>query len=139
MQIRLIAGLACACLLLAGGASATTTGKTMTPQQTRMAECSHQSKGMHGAAHKTFMSNCLKGHAAAPMAAATHEMAKPGMMGAHEMAKPGMMGKSEMAKPMMGSKAMQQEKMKTCSAEAKTKKLMGTARKTFMSECLKAH
>lgn len=31
----------------------------------------------------------------------------------------------------------QQEKMKTCSTEAKTEKLKGTDRKTFMSECLK--
>ena len=149
MQIRLIAGLAVACLLFAGGASAATTGKALTPQQQRMAECSHQSKGMRGAEHKTFMSNCLKGHAT-PMAAAEHkmaghemtakhEMAKPEAMAKHEMAKPGMMGKSEMAKPMMGGKAMQQEKMKTCSAEAKSKHLMGAARKTFMSECLKAH
>ncbi|MHB8311387.1 MAG: PsiF family protein [Metallibacterium sp.] len=131
MQIRLIAGLAFACMLLAGGASATTTakGEIMSPQQERMADCSHQSKGMHGAAHTTFMNNCLKGHGAASMAAGKHEMAKP-MMGG----KPMMSGK-----PMMGSKAMQQEKMKDCSAQAKTKKLMGAARKTFMSECLKAH
>lgn len=32
----------------------------------------------------------------------------------------------------------QQEKMKTCSTEAKTDKLSGTDRKTFMSACLKA-
>jgi hypothetical protein len=31
----------------------------------------------------------------------------------------------------------QQEKMKTCSADAKTKALKGDARKTFMSTCLK--
>lgn len=131
MQIRLIAGLAFACMLIAGSASAVTTakGEIMSPQQQRMVECNQQSKGMHGAAHKTFMSNCLKGHGAAPMAAGKHEMAKP-MMGG----KPMMSGK-----PMMGSKAMQQEKMKDCSAEAKTKKLMGAERKTFMSECLKAH
>ena len=131
MQIRLIASLALACLLFAGGASAATTasGKTMTPQQQRMAECSHQSKGMHGAEHKTFMSNCMKGHAAMPMATAKHEMARPGMTAKHEMAKPG----------MMGGKAMQNEKMKTCSAEAKAKKLMGAERTMFMSECLKAH
>jgi hypothetical protein len=131
MQIRLIASLALACLLFAGGASAATTasGKTMTPQQERMAECSHKSKGMHGAEHKTFMSNCLKGHAAMPMATAKHEMAQHEMTAKHEMAKPG----------MMGGKAMQNEKMKTCNAEAKTKKLMGAERKTFMSECLKAH
>ena len=129
MQIRLIAGLAFACMLLAGGASAATTSKTMTPQQERMADCSHQSKGMHGAAHKTFMNNCLKGHGAAPMAAGKHEMAKP-MMGG----KPMMSGK-----PMMGSKAMQQEKMKDCSAQAKAQKLMGAEASAFISKCLKAH
>jgi len=32
----------------------------------------------------------------------------------------------------------QQEKMKSCNAEAKTKALKGPERKTFMSECLKA-
>ena len=120
MQIRLIGALALTSLLAAGVASATTPSKPMTTSQQRMAECSHQSKGMKSAAHKKFMSECMKGHAAAPMAGAKHEMAK-----------------HEMAKPMMGSKTMQQEKMKACSAEAKTKKLSGAARKTFMSSCLK--
>ena len=32
----------------------------------------------------------------------------------------------------------QQEKMKSCNAEAKTKALKGPERKTFMSGCLKA-
>lgn len=32
----------------------------------------------------------------------------------------------------------QQEKMKSCNAEAKTKALKGAERKAFMSECLKA-
>jgi hypothetical protein len=32
----------------------------------------------------------------------------------------------------------QQEKMKACNAQAGDKKLEGDARKTFMSECLKA-
>ena len=32
----------------------------------------------------------------------------------------------------------QQEKMKSCNAEAKTKALKGPERKTFMGECLKA-
>ena len=125
MQIRLIGALALTSLLAVGVASATTPSKPMTTSQQRMAECSHQSKGMKGEAHKKFMSECMKGHAAAPMAGTKHEMAK------HEMVK------HEMAKPMMGGKAMQQEKMKACSAEAKTKKLSGAARKTFMSSCLK--
>ncbi len=142
MQIRLIGALALTSLLAAGVASATTPSKPMTTSQQRMAECSHQSKGMKGAAHKKFMSECMKGHAAASMAGSKH------MMAGHEMVKPMMGGKHmmaghEMAKPMMGGKhmmngkAMQQEKMKDCSAEAKTKKLSGAARKTFMSSCLK--
>lgn len=32
----------------------------------------------------------------------------------------------------------QQEKMKSCNADAKAKALKGAERKTFMSECLKA-
>ncbi|MEO5623087.1 MAG: PsiF family protein [Dokdonella sp.] len=35
------------------------------------------------------------------------------------------------------AKTMQQEKMKTCSADAKTKALKGAARKSYMSTCLK--
>ena len=33
--------------------------------------------------------------------------------------------------------ATQQEKMKTCNADATTKALKGDERKTFMSDCLK--
>lgn len=36
------------------------------------------------------------------------------------------------------AKSTQQEKMKTCNADAKTKALKGAERKTFMSNCLKA-
>jgi hypothetical protein len=32
----------------------------MTAQQEKMARCAHQSKGMKGAAHRAFMSKCLK-------------------------------------------------------------------------------
>ena len=35
------------------------------------------------------------------------------------------------------AKETQQEKMKSCNAEAKKEKLAGDARKTFMSTCLK--
>jgi len=35
------------------------------------------------------------------------------------------------------AKPTQQEKMKTCNADAKTKALKGDERKKFMSECLK--
>ncbi|HET8702062.1 MAG TPA: PsiF family protein, partial [Nitrococcus sp.] len=81
-----------------------------TPQQQRMAECSHKSKGLKGEEHKKFMSECLKGHkTTAAAASSTHT----------------------------GKKSTQQEKMKACNAEAKSKKLSGTERKHFMSQCLK--
>jgi len=85
-------------------AYATPATKTRTPQQQRMADCSHQSKGKTGADHKAFMSACLKGKSTASTARQT-----------------------------------QQEKMKTCNAEAKTKALKGADRKSFMSSCLKNH
>ena len=44
------------------------------------------------------------------------------------------------AKPAPAEEAgnPQQNKMKTCNADAKTKDLKGDERKKFMSECLKA-
>lgn len=35
--------------------------KSPTAQQQKMGNCSHQSKGMKGAAHKKFMSDCMHG------------------------------------------------------------------------------
>ncbi len=49
--------------LAAPAFAAGTAAKPMTAQQQKMADCSHQSKGMKGDAHKQFMSNCLKGDA----------------------------------------------------------------------------
>ena len=37
---------------------------------------------------------------------------------------------------LSAKKASQQEKMKTCNADAKTKDMKGDARKSFMKECL---
>lgn len=37
-------------------------GRKMSAQQRKMAACAHQSKGMKGAAHRAFMSKCLKKH-----------------------------------------------------------------------------
>jgi hypothetical protein len=42
-----------------------------------------------------------------------------------------------LASPVLALTA-QQEKMKTCNTDAKTKSLKGPDRKTFMSECLKS-
>ncbi|HEX7324603.1 MAG TPA: PsiF family protein [Rhodanobacteraceae bacterium] len=83
--------------------------KTRTPQQEKFAECAHRSKGIKGAEHKKFMSDCLHGKTTA---AHSEKAASP-------------------------AKVTQREKMKTCNAEAKTKALKGAARKSFMSTCLK--
>jgi hypothetical protein len=48
----------------ATGAPAASSAKAMTAQQGKMANCSHQSKGMKGDAHKQFMSDCLHGKTA---------------------------------------------------------------------------
>jgi hypothetical protein len=40
-------------------------------------------------------------------------------------------------KTATAAKPTQQEKMKTCNADAKAKALKGAARKSFMSTCLK--
>jgi len=87
--------------------------KTLTPQQQKMKDCNAQATGKTGDERKTFMSTCLKGGTAAATPAAPAMVAAP-------------------AKPMT-----QQEKMKSCNADAGTKHLTGDARKTFMSTCLK--
>jgi hypothetical protein len=95
-----------------------TPAKPMTAQQTKMSTCSKDAhaKGLKSDEYKSFMSTCLKGgEAAAPVAA------KPA------------------AAPVKtaSAKETQQEKMKSCNADAKTKALKGAARKSFMSTCLK--
>ncbi len=87
--------------------------KQLSPQQQRMADCSHESKGMKGDAHKKFMSDCLK------------SKDSPADV------------KAAMTKSEGGAKTTQQDKMKTCNADAKQKKLKGDERKKFMSDCLK--
>jgi len=96
-------------------------------QQDKMKGCNKEAKGMgvKGDERKAFMKKCLakdyqlKSGASdkAPAAAAmTDTPAAP-------------------AKP--ASSSMQQDKMKVCSAEAKTKGMKGDERKAFMSTCLK--
>jgi hypothetical protein len=97
-----------------------TPAKPMTAQQTKMGTCSKDAhaKGLKGPEYKSFMSTCLKGSSAAA------PEAKPAAVAAAP------------AKPASAHET-QQEKMKTCNADAKTKALKGAARKTFMSTCLK--
>lgn len=120
LSLRLLA--ISATLAFAGAAFAATPASTTPPaakphtaQQQRMVDCNKQATGKKGDERKAFMSSCLKGQsttaAAAPAAAAP--AATPA---AHET---------------------QQEKMKSCNADAKTKALKGADRKAFMSSCLK--
>lgn len=89
------------------------TSKPLTPQQQRMVDCNKQATGKKGDERKAFMSSCLKGQSTAAAPAAAAPAATPA---AHET---------------------QQEKMKSCNADAKTKALKGADRKAFMSSCLK--
>lgn len=126
-MIPLFIALTASALAFASSASAAE-GKSMTAQQQKFANCAHESKGMKGAEHKKFMSDCLAGK--------THEMQAGA---AYESMATSSTMKSEKSKTHAATSKMitSREKMKTCSAEAKNKKLMGSERKAFMSECLK--
>jgi psiF repeat-containing protein len=108
--------------LLAGAALATLAAdppkdapkKELTPQQQRMSDCSKASKGMKGAEHQKFMSDCLKKDSTIDVGGGAKHEPKP-----------------------MDPKTAQQEKMKTCNADASKQKLKGEPRSKFMSECLK--
>jgi len=110
--------------------------KELTPQQQRMSDCSKASKGLKGDEHKKFMSDCLKKDS-------TIDVSKPAAGSATSAGKPATPvttaatpAATPAAKPVDG-KTAQQEKMKTCNADADKDKLKGDARKKFMSECLK--
>jgi hypothetical protein len=120
--------------------------KELTPQQQRMSDCSKASKGLKGDEHKKFMSDCLKKDS-------TIDVSKPAVSagagskpdtGKTDTGKTGAgktdTGKTDTGKTDTGKtdgKTAQQEKMKTCNADADKDKLKGDARKKFMSDCLK--
>jgi psiF repeat len=130
-------------------------GKPLTAQQERMVDCNKEATGKTGDERKTFMSHCLKGEAAMP---AAHQTQQDKMKSCSADAKAkdlkGDARKTFMSTCLKGDGAeattttataksatagtmSQQDKMKACSADAKTKGLKGDARKTFMSTCLK--
>ncbi|RCS31140.1 phosphate starvation-inducible protein PsiF [Rhodanobacter denitrificans] len=120
LSLRLLA--ISATLAFAGAAFAATPASTTPPaakphtaQQQRMVDCNKQATGKKGDERKAFMSSCLKGQSTAA-AAAPAAAAPAATPAAHET---------------------QQEKMKSCNADAKTKALKGADRKAFMSSCLK--
>ena len=76
MGIALVAG----AFMLATNASANGTTHHMTKQQAKFATCAHQSKGIKRAAHRQFMSQCMKGELKAATGKAgtvKHEKPKP--------------------------------------------------------------
>ncbi|CAG4884388.1 Phosphate starvation-inducible protein PsiF [Georgfuchsia toluolica] len=88
-----------------------------TTQQNKMKTCNAEAKekALKGDERKAFMKDCLSAKKEGA-AAKTEEPA----------------AKAEDAK------ITQQDKMKSCNAEAKTKALKGDERKAFMKECLSA-
>lgn len=60
----------------AAAPQAASSAKTMTPQQQKMADCSHQSKGMKGDAHRKFMSECMHGKTATAAPGGTSQQQK---------------------------------------------------------------
>lgn len=85
-------------------------------QQDKMKGCNAEAKAdnLKGADRKAFMSKCLKkDYVLKSEAKPTASAAAP------------------------SGKATQQDKMKSCNAEAKSKALKGDERKKFMSSCLK--
>jgi len=163
MQLKTTSSLVLALALAVGSgaafAQASNSGKSLTPQQERMVQCNKQATGKTGDDRKAFMSACLKGEtaAAAPSAKATQqEKMKTCNADATSKSLKGDARKSYMSTCLKSdgataaaptpaapaatastSKATQQEKMKTCSADAKAKSLKGDARKSYMSDCLK--
>ena len=107
--------------------------KELTPQQQRMSDCSHASKGLKGDEHKQFMSECLKKDS-------TIDVSKPAVSAGKS--EPKVEPKPE-PKPVGGKpgtespKQSQQDKMKSCNKLADKDKLKGDDRKKFMSDCLK--
>jgi hypothetical protein len=105
--------------------------KELTPQQQRMSDCSKASKGLKGDEHKKFMSDCLKKDS-------TIDVSKPATGAGDAKAKPATMpADTKTPETKTDGKTAQQEKMKSCNADADKEKLKGDDRKKFMSNCLK--
>lgn len=114
-----------AALLIAGQiacapfAAAAEEAKPAAPQQQRMRDCNAEARDMKGQPRKDFMKDCLSGKQAANKAAREERRA-------------------ERQEERQTARTAQQDRMKTCNADASAKALKGDARKAFMSDCLKA-
>lgn len=126
-----------ACLLLVTAlplaANAATTA-TRTPQQQRMADCSAKNKGMKGDAYKQAQRNCLTTHAASATTPA------PAMAAHAPMTAPAPVAPKPMPAAHTATAATTpQQRMASCNTDAASKHLVGDARKSFMSSCLRTH
>jgi len=113
-RTTILAVLMCAAALSASAANS---------QNDKMKSCNAEAKEqtLKGDARKSFMKTCLSSKSASSAAAA------PAAAGAAAAA------------PMPAKKMdSQQEKMKACNSDAKTKALKGDDRKSFMKTCLSA-
>ncbi len=111
------------------------------PQQQRMRDCNREAEGLKGQERKDFMKQCLSSKQAENKAA--REEAREARKAEREERKKERQGAREerqeaRKKEPSPAQLAQRERMRNCSAEAKTKELKGDARKAFMSECLKA-
>jgi hypothetical protein len=126
----------------------------LTPQQQKLSACAKDAhaKSLKGDEYKSYMSTCTKGNGTAATGAAktpaTSTAAKtPATATAAETAadKTAADTKADAApsSPFVATKETnkaanaQQQKMKTCAADAKAKGLKGADRRTYMSTCLK--
>ncbi len=90
-------------------------------QQEKMKGCNKEASGMKGDERKVFMKKCLS---------------KDYTLKA-DTAAPAAMDKKMDAKSVAAAPVTQQDKMKSCNADAQIKGLQGDARKKFISACLK--
>lgn len=89
----------------------------------KMKGCSKEATGMKGDERKAFMKKCLSKGYVLKSDAATDAPAAAA---------------ATPAKPVVSAaSSAQQDKMKACNADAKTKGLKGDERKKFMGACLK--
>jgi hypothetical protein len=105
-------------------------------QQDKMRGCSVEAKGMKGQERKDFMKKCLKKDyvlkSATTAKVAEKSVAKTEVKPVVKSVEKPVASAAPVAAPVK-----QQDKMKSCNADAKTKALKGQERKDFMKSCLK--
>lgn len=107
-------------------------------QQDKMRGCNKEAKddALKGDERKAFMKKCLsKDYTLKSDVAAKPEAKSAAKAEAKPAAKPE--AKAEAKPTTAAAPVKQQDKMKSCNADAKTKELKGDERRAFMKTCLK--